>query len=281
MAVWFSIPDVNDAHQSRLKSDFPATTDYSHGPPSWLSPFDHIWPLSLVSKPLFPLCLRYMPPLAPSAPYRDNPNRSDELQLPAEDPLFEAPSHHAGEALGWGYRHRTVDGSYSSGWVYQLTSIRYLSIWTWWIIAPLISGSCVSHSYCISLVPGVLSAISPSQLLSWILYISICVGNTDGNCFFLLLRSLFFPSNHQCQKIASLGLLGTSGIGEIKFPELVPQTAGQLVPPNRSQPREEILWNLRISHSSWKNCLVSSFFFIAPRQTKIQRQHPLFPRPSM
>ena len=56
----------------------------------------------------FPMCFRYMPPLAPSGPYRDNPSTSDELQLPAEDPLFEAPSHRAGEATlsHWG----TVDG---------------------------------------------------------------------------------------------------------------------------------------------------------------------------
>ena len=253
-----------------------------------LTIFDHIWPYltlvtCLLSQLFFSLCLRYMPPLAPSAPYRDNPNRSDEL-LPAEDPLFEAPSHHAGEALGWGYRHGTVDGSYSSGWVYQLTSIRYLSIWTWWIIAPLISGSCVSHSYCISLVPGVLSAISPSQLLSWILYISIFVGNTDGNCFFSTSSQSFFPFQPSVSENCLPWSFGNFRDWRNQVSRAGPSNRGTTGATKQvPTPRRNFM-----KSSDFPQLMKELPFFIAPRQTKIQRylsclwhQHPLFPRPSM
>lgn len=63
----------------------------------------------------------YMPPLAPTAPYRDNPNVSDELQLPAEDPLFEAPSHHAGESLLGGRKKKPV-GSWSQ-WAQSMRNL--------------------------------------------------------------------------------------------------------------------------------------------------------------
>lgn len=63
----------------------------------------------------------YMPPLAPSGPYRDNPSTSDELQLPAEDPLFEAPSHRAGESLLGGRKKKPV-GSWSQ-WAQSMRNL--------------------------------------------------------------------------------------------------------------------------------------------------------------